>query len=223
MSRSKHTRPKSVRAADRLREPREGRGAGDPSRVHRQLRELKELGIVVPDSSQERPPEWSLPRIVEKRPRSGCFHPAGKRDVARVLRFFGEECSYGVRSIELRQGSAEGSELELGRLFVPGRIVLYDQRPSPWRLRGSTEEQALRLERAGAELERLEGGGLVVSWPEATLKAFMLFDVLMHEIGHHLLQHHKGKRSARIARTRDHEAYADAFALKCRAAYGRAQ
>jgi Zn-dependent peptidase ImmA (M78 family) len=44
----------------------------------------------------------------------------------------------------------------------------------------------------------------------------MLFDVLMHEVGHHLIQHHKGKRQARVARTRDHEAFADAFARRWR-------
>lgn len=30
---------------------------------------------------------------------------------------------------------------------------------------------------------------------------------------------HKGKRRVRIARTRDHEAFADAFARKCREVY----
>jgi Zn-dependent peptidase ImmA (M78 family) len=41
--------------------------------------------------------------------------------------------------------------------------------------------------------------------------------VLLHEIGHHILQQHKGKRRPRIARTRDHEAFAARFAEKHRA------
>ena len=45
----------------------------------------------------------------------------------------------------------------------------------------------------------------------------MLRDVLLHEIGHHVLQHGKGKRGVRIARTRDHEAFATRFALGLRA------
>jgi hypothetical protein len=45
----------------------------------------------------------------------------------------------------------------------------------------------------------------------------MLEEVLLHEIGHHVLQHHTGKRPVRIARTRDHEAFAAAFAEKERA------
>jgi hypothetical protein len=40
--------------------------------------------------------------------------------------------------------------------------------------------------------------------------------VLMHEVGHHLIQQYKGKRRARVARTRDHEAFADGFARRCR-------
>jgi hypothetical protein len=49
----------------------------------------------------------------------------------------------------------------------------------------------------------------------------MLFDVLLHEIGHHVLQHGKGKRLVRIARTRDHEAFATRFADLYRAAWSR--
>jgi hypothetical protein len=38
----------------------------------------------------------------------------------------------------------------------------------------------------------------------------------MHEIGHHLIQHHTGKRLARVMRTADHERRADQFAEACR-------
>ena len=58
-----------------------------------------------------------------------------------------------------------------------------------------------------------------MSWPGETLKEFMLLDVLLHEIGHHVLQHYKGKQRVRIARTRDHEAFASAFAERCRRRY----
>jgi len=51
------------------------------------------------------------------------------------------------------------------------------------------------------------------------LRDFMLFDALMHEIAHHRLQQYTGKRTARIARTADHEAYADQFAAQCRAQF----
>src|SRR5262249_48957989 len=113
----------------------------------------------------------------------------------------------------------------LGRLRVPGTVRLYDQPPSPWCLPGrlAPAEQA-RLCRAGAVVEESADGTLtVVSWPGTTLRDFVLFDVLMHEIGHHLIQQYKGKRSARVARTRDHEAFADELAWRCRLRYCRGE
>jgi len=79
------------------------------------------------------------------------------------------------------------------------------------------------------EAERLRQGGAViaegvlqtvVTWPGRTLREFMLFDVLMHEVGHHLVQQYKGKRLARVLRTGEHEALADRFARRCRSLYG---
>jgi len=49
-----------------------------------------------------------------------------------------------------------------------------------------------------------------------TLRQFMLREIFLHEMGHHVLQHYKGKRLARVARTRDHEAFANRFVEKHR-------
>jgi hypothetical protein len=209
-----------------VRAPYEPRGHADPSSQRLLARALKKLGVVpasVDGVCRDKGPA-PLPRVVVKRPRVGYFHPASKTDILNLLRFFGEECTYGLRSIELVQGNrpSRGGRLLLGALIVPGRIVLYDQPPSPWRLPGilSTREQE-RLRRAGAVVELIsETNQTVVSWQGDTLRDFMLFDVLMHEIGHHLLQHDKGKRRERVARTRDHEAFADRFARRCRRLYG---
>ncbi len=69
------------------------------------LRELKELGILPVPSDTPRGSSWRLPSIVETRPRPGHHHPATRADIAETLRFFGEECVYGIRAIELRQGT----------------------------------------------------------------------------------------------------------------------
>lgn len=156
-----------------------------------------------------------MPRIVAKRPRRGCSHPASRRDVGVALRLFGEACSYGVRAVKLRQGA--GCGWCFGRLIVPGRIVLFDQPPSPWRLPGLREDDRRRLEVAGATVEA-QAGAVLVRWTPDALRDFMLFDVLAHELGHHRLQHHKGKRAVQIARTRDHEVFASWFAAGCRVA-----
>jgi hypothetical protein len=158
-----------------------------------------------------------------QRPRTGHSHPAGRADIAAILRFFGEQCTYGLRSIELAQGypTRPGGRLLFGVLRVPGRIILYDQAPSPWRLPGRLSEREHEwLCRAGAVVEAIGvGSHTLVTWPGTTLRDFMLFDVLMHEVGHHLIQQYTGKRRARVVRTGDHEAFAAHFAVQCRLSY----
>ena len=74
-----------------------------------------------------------------------------------------------------------------------------------------------RLERSGAIITAQPGLRMtLVEWPDNSLKRFMLEEVLLHELGHHILQHHKGKRPTRIARTKDHEASAEGFAFRQR-------
>jgi hypothetical protein len=152
-------------------------------------------------------------------------HPAGRADVERVLHFFGAQCFYGIRSIELVQGVARrtSGRFVFGTLSVPGRVRLYDQLPSPWLLPGSlAPNRQAQLRGAGAIVEVAgQGSQTLVTWPGDTLRDFMLLDVLMHEIGHHMIQQYTGKRLARVARTRDHEAFAERFARDCRAAYLR--
>jgi hypothetical protein len=129
---------------------------------------------------------------------------------------------YGVRSIEFVRAPASGgvSSLVFGRYEVPGRILLFEQPLPPWRLPGLLGNETLqRLEKAGAVVNLLpELGASLVDWPADTLRRFMLEEVLLHELGHHVLQHHKAKRQARVARTRDHEAFAALFAVRQRPA-----
>ncbi len=105
-----------------------------------------------------------------------------------------------------------------GDFFGAHRAVL----EGPWRLPGRLPaKQRRRLQRAGAVVEVPPPGlQTLVAWPDRSLRDFMLFDVLMHEVGHHLIQHYKGKRHVRQARTKDHEAFAEHFARRCRLLHG---
>jgi hypothetical protein len=133
--------------------------------------------------------------------------------VRRALVRFGEAIYYGVESVELVPAPPASGRLTLGVLVGPGRILLYDQAPSPWRLGFAlSPEQRAQLEAAGADL----GEHGVVSWPGASLKRFMLAYVLAHELGHHVIQHEGRLRGERGARTREHEARADAIAARLR-------
>lgn len=225
MARSKHTRPRGILAASRIRAPFEPRGRDDPSTQRTILGELKRLGIRPDVKPMARVSVAPLPRIVRRRPRRGRYHPAVRVDIVSVLRFIGEECTYGLSRIELVQTPAATRQgtMQFGRLVVPGHILLYDQPRTPWLLTGTLNPaDSERLLRAGAEINEMDArGGIEIGWPGDSLRDFMLFDVLMHEIGHHLIQHYKGKRTVRLARTSDHEAFADRFAYRCRLACRR--
>jgi hypothetical protein len=83
------------------------------------------------------------------------------------------------------------------------------------------EDDIRRFERAGALVSLLPGAATtLVNWPADTLQRFMLEEVLLHELGHHVLQHNKAKRRPRIARTRDHEAFASLFTKRQQIALG---
>jgi hypothetical protein len=116
-------------------------------------------------------------------PRPGFVHPAGRTDVVRVLTFFGPVAAYGLRGIELRQRPACDTGPAVAVLRVPGVVLLFEQPAPPWVLSGRLTDQATaRLERAGARIT-LGRAGTRVDWPDDTLRDFMLFDGLMHEIG----------------------------------------
>lgn len=154
-----------------------------------------------------------FPVVRARRPSPGRHHPASATDVRNALKLFGEEVYYGLDAVELIPAPPASSRLVLGELVGPGRIVLYDQAPSPWRLSSRLgKRERAQLEAAGADLS--EHG--VVAWPAASLKFFMLGHVLAHELGHHMLQHERRLRGERGARTRDHEARAEAVAAGLR-------
>lgn len=179
------------------------------------------MGIAYHFQDQDPSNRPILPRIIIKRPRPGYLHALEKSDVHHILDFVGAEAVYGLRSIELVQQpvtAAQGFPL-FGRLLVPGRIKLFEQPIPPWHLHGILPETEVKIiQRAGAQIEiDNEVKATMVDWPEESLREFMIFEILLHEVGHHIFQHNSGKRKERVARTRDHEAFAKRFVERCRA------
>jgi hypothetical protein len=125
---------------------------------------------------------------------------------------------YGLRTIELarRPAAVKSGEQVFGRYRTPGHVLLFEQPEAPWHLPGWLPDEATRrLERCGAVVTRYPDSAVTrVDWPHDALRRFMLEDVLRHELGHHVLQHNRGKRTVRVARTRDHEAFATRFARR---------
>lgn len=225
MSRSKHTDPVAIRAERRLRSPSGDRAEGDASRRRRVGRLLKGAGLFIEDVEGTGAETVVEPRFVRRRPQPGYHHPAGITDLRRVLALVGPIATYGLRNVELRNApTANGTLPPLGRLQVPGRILLFEQPLPPWELRGElSPRERLAVERSGGRVEASPPWVTTIHWPNESLRDFMLFDVFLHEVGHHYLQHHKGKRTVRIARTGDHEAFAESFARQlaedCREAW----
>jgi len=217
MSRSKHTDPKAIRALRRTRWPFDKRCVGDLTLRRKIDLQLEVAGIL----STHRPPNkngQSRLRIIIQPPRRGFHHPVGKRDLLELLDSLGPIARYGLRSIELARASVDASisALMFGRYCAPGRIILYEQPLPPWRLHGRLPSASLRrFEHAGAIVKTLPAlGATLIDWPDDTLRQFVLEDIFLHELGHHVLQHYKGKRLVRIARTHDHEAFANRFVEK---------
>jgi hypothetical protein len=163
------------------------------------------------------------PRIRVSPARPGFVHPADGADVGRLLAFFGPTVLYGLRSVEMRHAVPHGRPgLWVAALRQPGQVVLYEQPRPPWWIPGRLNEVSRqRLLRAGAVV-REAGGVTHVAWTVDALRDFMLFDGLIHELGHHIIQNDAGNGEASVMRVADHEARADAFAAACRRAWDAA-
>src|SRR5947209_19909912 len=106
MSRSKHTRPYPIIAAARVQSPYEHRSEADQSARNVVGRILKELGLspIEPSGQSATDGPMPLPRIVIRRPRQDRIQPLSRSAIVDALRFFGEVCAYGLRSISLVNG-----------------------------------------------------------------------------------------------------------------------
>jgi hypothetical protein len=218
VTRSLQTDPSRIRAARRSASPRSSRGESESARRRRAFA-WKTLGLSAPEQPDQVGSVEPV-RVRATRPRAGLIHPLGRRQVLPALDFFGPLATYGLRTVELRHADLDAQGVPvLSRLRVPGTVILYEQRPSPWTIGGRLSEESLRRLRDAGAIVNARPSATIIDWPEETLAQFMLFEGLMHEVGHHLIQHHTGKRTARVMRTADHERAAERFAAACRAAW----
>jgi hypothetical protein len=196
MSRSLHTQKLSLRAARRQARPYSTRRAEAAYLTGRTDDE------VASDGSSKRL------RIQAQKPLPGTLHPLRVRDIRELLTTLGPAASYGLRSMRLRQECVflDGN-LVFAEYVVPGDIVLYAVPKSPWRLPciPSPEDRAAFARHGACVRVDTSRRQTTVEWTFSGLRAFYLAEVLAHELGHHRLQYHKGKRAALICRRRDHE------------------
>jgi hypothetical protein len=115
--------------------------------------------------------------------------PCGPDDIVQVLMDVPLEFLKGLRAIVLLAGTLKQIKArrlrfgayELGRIFLhplPERRLRTVWKPPP---KASVRKEYTRF---GAEF-RDEGGSAVLRFTELSLRSFYLYDVLLHEIGHH--------------------------------------
>lgn len=218
VTRSKHTDPRAVRATRRLGSPRAHRSEGDTGQRRRVGRALKEAGNPHSFEKDRQHHAAVWPRIIVSRPSPGFFHPAPRMQVQEILEAIGPTAVYGLKSVELsrRSDADRARPWLLARYVAPDRVMLFEQQLPPWRFVGRLASSDRELfESSGAEVSWSgDAQATVVDWPGDTLSNFMLFEGLLHEIGHHIMQHEARAGTRRIARTKDHEAFASAFATR---------
>lgn len=199
MSRSLHTQKLELRAARRLARPYAKRREEAAS-----LRGRSGVGTADHASTKRLP-------IRAHKPLSGTRHPLSPQDIREFLAHLGPTAIYGLKAIRLR---AECAFTEDGILFaeylLSGEIHLYAVPPSPWRLPFvPAAEECAAFARHDAWLTiDAQRRQTMVEWTQAGLKAFLLYEVLAHELGHHRLQRRKGQRRIVACRRSDHERYA---------------
>jgi len=218
MSRSRHTDPRRVRAVRRLSSPQVQRSEGDTSGRMRVGRVLKESGLLSTYELENQKHVVVRPRIVVRRPTPGFYHPAAQGRVQEILETVGPTGFYGLKTVELSRRSemdGAGSGL-LARYISPDRIMLFEQKLPPWHYVGRLSESIRELfERSGAEVCWSDKASTTsVDWPGDTLANFLLTEGLLHELGHHIKQHEARAGTRRIARTKDHEAFASMYAAR---------
>jgi hypothetical protein len=212
MTRSVHNDPIDIRAARRLTNPYDRRSLGDCRVSQRRTRRTGLNRTVLRNGAPGSARSGVTTRIIYHAPGDGYAHPAGRADVRRFLDQLPARYRYKLHAVELRPVPPDGSPNArlLGRLLQDGRIILYAQPHSPWVLGGLlTDQEQARLSQAGAEVSMDRRSCLtIVTWPVDRLRDFMLQDVLLHELAHHVLQVRRGTQAIPTTRASDHEAYA---------------
>ena len=157
------------------------------------------------------------PRIVTQKPLPGFVLPLRSCDVRLFLTRLGPAAAYGLCEVRLRRECLFGTiGVTFAEYILPGRIDVYAVPASPWRLAfvpPPADLQAIGRYAARVDVNQA-ARQTTVWWEPGGLTAFFLYEVLAHEIGHHVLQQHRGKRSAQVCRRADHESCADLYARR---------
>ena len=142
--------------------------------------------------------------IYERRLSSGFRRPWGTQDLLAVLTRVPQAFLAGVRGIYCMGGTAaqrRRQDLTFG-MYTGSRIYLFpvpdDRFRSGW-VAAANSAGLEKLRRLGAEVVAVDRRGARVVFDEQSFRRFYLYDVLLHELGHHVDQSGTGRAAERFA------------------------
>jgi hypothetical protein len=143
------------------------------------------------------------------------LRPFSASDVGEVLGSVPARFLAGLVGVHLLGGSQKQAKAASSALFHygcygRGRICLhpFPRRLMTWRIRSLPKPDVMReYERFGAKYEG-RPGNYTLSFSKASLTRFYLYDVLLHEIGHHVDHRPRGRDR------RESESFANWFAAE---------
>jgi hypothetical protein len=134
--------------------------------------------------------------IYERPLHEAFIRPFGVSEVEAVLASIPPDFLAGLRSIYLLGGTWKQDKIALGDLYHYGEyswcniyLFAFPRRRLQWRRKRLPKPDVHQeFQRAGADF-RQDGDGWLCQFAESSLGRFYLYDVLIHEIGHHVDRH----------------------------------
>jgi hypothetical protein len=135
------------------------------------------------------------------------MRPYTSQDVLDLLATIPADFLRGLRDIYLLGGTVKQERNALGDLYRYGaygwceiHLYAFPRRRLEWRRKQMPSPHVRHeYERAGAVF-RQDGDDVVCSFDTSALQTFYLRDVLLHEVGHHVDRHNRGKGVGRAER-----------------------
>jgi hypothetical protein len=146
-----------------------------------------------------------LPRIVNRKPRTGDVHPLTRDQIRYYLLLVPPAYIYGLEAVELRpRKDAVGCPYGL---YSEGekRIWLYSCPAREWRFSEEIWPGHKAVLSYGAKMVTSQNAGkdVVVEWNDPVDIELLFVDALLHELGHHYVNQYKSSRGRPATRSRN--------------------
>jgi len=131
-------------------------------------------------------------RVIERRPAPGDIHPISGRQMRRIVQGIRKRYIYGLVAIELRARPNTAIGCPYGEYLNDEKKIRLFSVPFPeWRF--ERECNTGLFESHGATIQK-EGKTIVVKWSELVDVAYFIYEVFLHELGHHFHNQYRAKR-----------------------------